>query len=279
MRKFLTAIAVALACSAGAQPAHAESNQVAGPEVRGWAGGIILHEVEGETAVEDDQVEAAPGGARLVGQRPVWYAFVPTVVTQPDGSRCARNIRYRFADPAAAAAAANIRQNYAWLVTVGGWLPCQTADAPPAAPTPSEEAVSFWRVAGEDLLPKPAPHIAPGYMLAGKMAYLEAGSQSTARFEHPTPLGTLVIEATSRLMVDWGDGSGVTGPHTGPGGPWPDGNITHFWTTAATYDVRVVQRWTGRWSLAGAAGPLDGLETEGVIDDFEVRQLQAVRNR
>jgi len=280
MRRLVAMVLAAAALAgAGAEAAGATTDELQPAALFTGVAGKISHEIEGGAAVENNPVQAAPRGARLVGQRPAWYAVVPSVVTQPDGSRCARNIRRRFTDPAAAAAAENIRQNYEWLITVGGFLPCQTADAPPAAPTPAEQAVSFWRVQGEDLLPKPSPRIAPGYMLAGKMAYLEAGSQSTARFEHPTPLGTLVIEAAGRLMVDWGDGSGLTGPHTGPGGPWPDGNITHFWTTAATYDVRVVQRWTGRWSLAGVAGPLDGLETEGVIDDFEVRQLQAVRNR
>ncbi|MGI8685581.1 MAG: hypothetical protein ACR2MO_10930 [Acidimicrobiales bacterium] len=238
--------------------------------------GKILHAVEGEVVPDEEAAEVPPAGVRPVGQRPAYYAIVPTLVSEPDGSRCLRNLRYRFDDPAAAAAAANIRQNFEWQVTVGGWLLCRTT--PASEPTPAQEAVTFWRIAGEDLLPKPAPRIAPGYMLAGKLAYLEAGTQSTARFEHPTPLGTLVIEATSRLMVDWGDGFGLTGPHTGPGAPWPNGTITHFWTTAATYDVRVVQQWTGRWTLGAASGALDGLETQAVIDDFEVRQLQAVRN-
>lgn len=143
---------------------------------------------------------------------------------------------------------------------------------------PAIEAVRFWRLLGQDVLPEPSPRIAPGYMLAGKTAYLEAAGQPTARFENPTPLGPLVIDATSQLFVDWGDGSGRGGPYTGMGGPWPDGDITHVWTTAGSYDIRVVQRWTARWSLGSAAGTLDGLQTTGAIDDFEVRQLQAVRN-
>ena len=122
------------------------------------------------------------------------------------------------------------------------------------------------------------PHIAPGWMLAGKMAYLEAGSTPAAHFEHPTPLGLLTIDATSKLFVDLGDGATLDGPHTGSGGPWPNGTITHSWTTARTYDVTVTQRWTATWHLGPATGQLAGLATQGTIDDFEVRQLQAVRN-
>ncbi|MGI8684743.1 MAG: hypothetical protein ACR2MO_06600 [Acidimicrobiales bacterium] len=149
----------------------------------------------------------------------------------------------------------------------------------PSDRTPIIEAATYWRVAGEDLLPKPAPHIAPGYMLAGKLAFLETNSQPTVRFEHPTPLGPLTIDATSTLFVDWGAGGSLDGPHGGPGGPWPDGEITHYWTDARTYYIRVEQRWTATWRLAGDGGTLAGLTTEGLLPDFEVRQLQAVRNR
>ena len=189
-----------------------------------------------------------------------------------------RWVRRSFPDPQSAAAAEAITDSYVWRITDGGFLLCQDPGTAPER-TPASEATSYWQVVGRDMLPRPSPRIAPGYMLAGKMAFLEAGSQSTAHFEHPTPIGTLVIDATSRLYVDWGDGSGPTGPHQGPGGPWPNGTITHFWTDAATYDVTVTQRWTGRWTLGEASGIVDGLETQGVIDDFEVRQLQAVVNR
>lgn len=186
-------------------------------------------------------------------------------------------LRRSYPSAAAAAEAAAITGDYTWQITEGGFLPCQDAGTPPET-TPALEAIDYWRVVARDLLPKPSPRIAPGYMLAGKLAYLETGSQPTARFEHTTPIGTLVIDATSRLYVDWGDSSGLDGPHVGPGAPWPNGTITHFWTVARTYDVRVVQRWTARWSLGAAFGTLEGLETDGTIDDFDVRQLQAVRN-
>ncbi|MDP9387278.1 MAG: hypothetical protein M3Q48_04965 [Actinomycetota bacterium] len=177
------------------------------------------------------------------------------------------------------AAAAHDTQNVLSTISAAEYPPCP--GTPRAAPTAAAEAASFWRVAGEDLLPKPDPRIAPGYMLAGKRAYLEARTVPSATFTHPTPLGLLTIEATSRhVYVDWGDGAGLRGPYEAPGEPWPHGKITHFWTNAGTYNVRVQQRWTARWRLAtGESGELDALTTEAVLEDFEVRQLQAVRNR
>ena len=206
----------------------------------------------------------------------MYYASFPRLVTQPDGGRCIRVVRRSYPDPLSASTAEDT-QNVLWNISARDYPLCERTSVPDT--TPAAEAASFWRVVGEDLLPKPAPRIAPGYMLAGKLAYLETNSVPTAHFEHDTPLGLLTIDATSTLFVDWGDGDGLDGPHAGPGRPWPDGTITHSWTTADAYDIRVLQRWTATWRLGdGTPGQLVGLTTEGVIDDFEVRQLQAVRN-
>ena len=163
------------------------------------------------------------------------------------------------------------------LLYRNGYERCPGVERPPN--NPAVEAADFWRVMGEDLLPKPQPRIQPGYMLTGKLAYLEANSQPSARFEHPTRLGTLVIDATATVWVDWGDGAGVKGPITEPDGPWPNGKVTNFWINAGAYDVRVIQRWSATWELAGRRGELRDLSTEGRIDDFPVRDLEAVRNR
>ena len=223
---------------------------------------------------------SSSGGSRLVGRvarPPVYPAYFPALVTAPDGGYCIRPQRRLYSDPETAALYTE-EQQFRWMMlAANGYELCAGAERPPGVP--AVEAAEFWRVMGEDLLPKPQPRIAPGYMLAGKVAYLEANSSPTARFEHGTPIGNLVITAKSTVWVDWGDGGGLTGPHDGPGLPWPDGKITHFWTDADAYDVRVVQRWTATWELAGRRGTLGGLSTEGLIDDFPVRQLEAVRNR
>ncbi|MGH9282671.1 MAG: hypothetical protein ACRD0S_07010 [Acidimicrobiales bacterium] len=184
-------------------------------------------------------------------------------------------IRRTYTDPIKAAAAADT-QNILWQIALADYPRCPGVQAP--ARTPAVEAVEFWRVYGEDLLPRPAPRIAPGFMLAGKRGYLETGATLTSRYEHPTPLGLLVIEASSRVYVDWGDRSGRDGPFDGPGAPWPNGTITHSWTSVGTYDVTVTQAWTATWRLGADGGELRDLSTEAILEDFEVRQLQAVRN-
>lgn len=262
--------------------------QASPPTTSGHADGVRLNRLRGDKGIEHvvtgavaDEDSMSPDHPTKQSRRSdarsrVHYASFPQLGTQPDGSRCIRVVRRAFAS-AAAAATAEDTQDALWRISSRDYPLCERAVA--AGTTPAAEAAMFWRVVGEDLLPKPSPRIAPGYMLAGKLAYLEAGTEPTARFDHDTPLGTLSIEASAKVFVDWGDGSRLDGPHDGPGAPWPDGDITHFWTTAGTYDVRVVQRWTARWQLGEASsGELVGLSTEAVIDDFEVRQLQAVRN-
>ena len=148
-----------------------------------------------------------------------------------------------------------------------------------APDTPATVAHEYWSVHLKDALARPRPAIAPRYMITGKVAYLEANTKMAERFDHPTALGVLVIEAVGQLFADWGDGTGVPGPYSNPGRPWPDGTITHTWTHQGRYDVVVTERWTATWRLGGLSGTLRGLATEGRIEDFEVRQLQAVRNR
>jgi hypothetical protein len=132
-------------------------------------------------------------------------------------------------------------------------------------------------------LPAPRPTIAPGRAITGKLAYLEPhlaapviGGKPTVENALSTALGDLSMTASAVYYVDWGDME--TGPHAGPGGPWPNGNITHSWSNADVYDVEVTAVWTVRWRLAAEQGTLT-VPTEGTIEDFPVNQLQAVRNR
>lgn len=240
-----------------------------------WASPSITYDLAGGTA-------PAPAGAPSRRRHPLrarpsaHYVTVHLFDQRPDGTRCLRLVTRAYPS-ALAAATAQQAENVLAALAAADWPRCDTPAVTPAA----ERAAAYWRVAGEDLLPRPAPSIAPGWMLAGKRAYLEAGTVPSVTFQHPTPAGLLTIEATGpSVVVDWGDGSGPDGPHHGAGGPWPNGTITHVWSHSGTYDVRVRQRWTAWWSLAGeTSGALEPITTEGVIEDFQVRQLQAVRNR
>ena len=122
------------------------------------------------------------------------------------------------------------------------------------------------------------PQIRPGWMLAGKRGYLEANLDLAPTYRVPTRLGELSIDAVGTMFVDWGDGT-REGPFGQPGAPWPQGTITHYWTTSGWYDVVVTVGWTATWRLGQESGVLEDLETEGVIDDFEIDSLEAIRER
>lgn len=145
-------------------------------------------------------------------------------------------------------------------------------------PEPSEVAFAFLR---EIIPPGPDPWIAPGYALTGKPSFVETRMPTSNPQRYDTPLGPLdVILRATTVAVDWGDGTGADeGPFPSPSKPWPDGKATHTFTVMGAYDVVVTQVWDADWRLAGQAGTVRGLTSVGRLDDFEARQLQAVRNR
>ena len=138
--------------------------------------------------------------------------------------------------------------------------------------TPAQIAARYWE---EIPLPKPAPYIAPGWAITGKLAYLETNGELRHVHRNSTVVGPLEISATGTYYVDWGDGE-TTGPHSVEGKPWPEGEITHEYRWAGTYDILVTERWTASWRLGGQSGTLRELRTSGQIDDFRVTQIQAV---
>ncbi len=224
---------------------------------------------------------AGPGG--VGGSGPVvFYAQIPVLVDDGHGGSCIA-VRYQPYPTGAAADAATLVYEHTWLLWAGRYPLCPGAPAAPAGPlappSPAAVAASYWSVHGEDMLARPDPVIAPGYALAGKPGYLETRAPLTETFRNSTPLGDLVIAATGRMVVDWGDGSGWQGPFADAGGPWPTGQITHVWDNVGRYDVVVREQWSATWHLAGASGALTGIGTEGSIPGFEVRQLQSIRNR
>lgn len=145
--------------------------------------------------------------------------------------------------------------------------------------SPGAAAQMVWR--DQMKLPAPEPYIAPGKAITGLAAFLEIRGPRT-RTETFNVFGyALTITATvGGYDVDWGDGTWSRGV-TSSGGPWPKGDVRHVYTDMGKYTVRVVERWSGTWSVAGGGGgAVDGeLGTEGTIPSFPVDQLQAVRNR
>jgi hypothetical protein len=158
-----------------------------------------------------------------------------------------------------------------------GFGPCPPDAAGPAAPDPGQMARDFWDVRR---LPAPTLKVVPDYGIVGKRVYLQIAGPPAATFEVPNPIGVPVgIAATSRYVVDWGDGTPPT-TTTGQGGPWPDGDVTHVYDTAhPAVTIRVTQQWSATWTAgATTGGTLENLRTEGELT-IRVDQLQPVRNR
>ncbi|MDP8976931.1 MAG: hypothetical protein M3N28_11310 [Actinomycetota bacterium] len=149
----------------------------------------------------------------------------------------------------------------------------QLPRCPSVVLTPQEVAVS---VVEAFPFPAPKPYIAPGKVITGLRAFLEPRSPTTVSDVRPTPLGDIQLNAAGEYYVNWGDAK--TGPHPGPGGPWPNGNISHVYTHRGVFDVQVTVAWTVRWQMAGTSGTLN-VSTDGALRGFPVEQLQAVRNR
>ena len=156
----------------------------------------------------------------------------------------------------------------AWEAIMLSFPRCPTAG--PVPPDPEEVAID---VLERFPLPAPRPSIAPGRAITGLRAFLEPNMVQTYTGTRATELGDMAVAATATYMVDWGDER--TGPHRGPGGPWPDGNISHVWTHMGTYDVVVTARWEVAWRVGGETGRLT-VPTEGELVDFPVNQVQSV---
>jgi hypothetical protein len=264
--------------------------------VEGYGDGIqysVSGGAPGGTAPAAPDAPAAPAraaGPHVVaasGPTPTIYpAAVPYLTDNGGGGFCI-TVQDRSTSNADVATGINNAYEHRWQTLVGNYLLCPGTPAPagtpgaPATPAlpPAAVAASFWALHGADLLGRPAPSIAPGYALAGKLGYLETHAPTTRQFSNPTPLGPLTIAARGTFLVDWGDGTGSQGPYDTAGAPWPDGQITHAWDDVGRYDVTVVEVWTATWSLAGTNGDLAALRTRGAIRQFEIRQLESVRNR
>ena len=129
----------------------------------------------------------------------------------------------------------------------------------------------------EYVTPSPDPYIAPGFAITGKRAYVETrGPLQHEPAARETELGLLTVrfEAVG-FTVDWGDGTPAT-EHESPGLAWPQGTAVHTFQHMGAYDITVAQRWRAVWQLGSESGELILTGEPVTIDDFEVRQVQAV---
>jgi len=206
--------------------------------------------------------------------KPVQYIMDVELRADPvTGARCVYLFN-RQGDPEGSEAAENEMRA---LRLLGTYPPCSNSPVPPrGATSPGVAAALAWE--RQVQLPQPGLHIAPGWAITGKAAYLEVTGPRELVHDDEALGYPISIEATSTLDVDWGDGTVERGISR-RGGPWPAGDITHVYTHIGTYTVTVTQRWTATWRVGNQRGVIaDRLLTSASLP-IEARQLQAVRNR
>jgi hypothetical protein len=149
----------------------------------------------------------------------------------------------------------------------------QDCSVQPGEPTIDPAAVRALIVSQ---LPLPAPSIDPGRAITGLRSYLDVGAP-TSWGEPLQPAGLpfqLQIDGTAEYRVDWCDGTVET--YASSGGPYPDGDITHVYTSVGDHTVTVTPVWTVSW----AGGGLDVTFTAELAPssvDLPVGEVQSVR--
>lgn len=110
----------------------------------------------------------------------------------------------------------------------------------------------------------------------GLVSYLEIGGEVPYVINVPNPIGAdIVVTATPRYVVSWGDGA--TTSTRSQGGPYPTGDLTHTWLEEGTVTVEVDAYWTGTWQAGGESGDLPELPDPTTSDEpVPVNQYQAV---
>jgi hypothetical protein len=275
-------IAIAVVLCAGTLPAAVLAQEIEGePCGNTPTGGVIYCTLAKDGTVIRTSVDPGLHGANSVARSVITttkYVSYEKLVAQPGGGFCVTTGYHEegvtptdaLDDAPGAHTGGNGFNNFLDIPA------CPVQPRPPGLPAPVETAAMVAdRVWAAIPLPSPAPRIAPGRAITGKLAYLETGGEINHIYNRDTVFGPLKIDATGTYSVDWGDGT-TTGPHSFEGKPWPDGKITHEYSDVGLYNVVVTEKWAANWSLDGQSGMLRTLQTAGSINSFPVQQIQAV---
>ncbi len=142
------------------------------------------------------------------------------------------------------------------------WRRCAGASAVPGMSAAQIVAARVLEAYDETRVPELDPWIEPGFAITGLPAFLETGPDSAASANPTLDLGVarVRLDIAGDFEVDWGDGTSAS--YGEPGGPWPDGAITHTYGERPSGDsvtVVVSQTWRGTWRSSSSDPAFDGL--------------------
>lgn len=267
MQRFLAFVLAVAACTIALPKASAEA---VAERCEEGIGGHVVCTIGDEIVKRGRPGQPRWWGRGVAGPDPKDVVYWPDTVLRPDGSRCVRLQRVMAPN----ASDRDVQGQHIFVQLLRSYPPCERSAVPPVNPT-----FVARRFVEELTLPAPRPHIAPGYAVTGMRSYLETRGDLRPRpFTATTPLGPIEVTAVAHYLVDWGDGTPAERFEV-EGGPWPEGRITHTYAHTGTYDVVVTAVWTAAWRVGSTEGSFTDLRTQGRIEDFEARQVQAVRNR
>ncbi len=116
---------------------------------------------------------------------------------------------------------------------------CNPGDPPAPLPTAQQYALEFLAEL-ETQAPRPVLHVAPGWAIVGKYAYLEATGDLTYVNTNAVIAWSCKVATSS---TNWGDGNTETINRTTTG-PWPDGSARHVYINKGHYAIVVTETWT-----------------------------------
>lgn len=139
---------------------------------------------------------------------------------------------------------------------------------------PLEITQTIWNWTHRTPVATPKPFVQAGRGIPGILTYLQTGMNLNINETVPSPAGPLQINGTATLTIDWGDGEVQTGI-TNPGGPYPQGQLTHHYPNTGQYTITITANWLINYNINGTTGTIP-ITTTGTLPNFPVTALRAV---
>ncbi len=146
--------------------------------------------------------------------------------------------------------------NHLWGTRPSPAAPANASPPARAQPQPPQEVMdTLWNWTYRTPVATPKPFVQAGRGIPGILTYLQTSMNLNINETVRSPAGPLQINGTATLTIDWGDGEVQTGI-TNPGGPYPQGQLTHHYPNTGQYTITIT--------------------TTGTLPNFPVTALRAV---